>query len=326
MKIAIFSHTHIGTLICNWPLFAAVRKRYPQAEITAFLAWRNRELAPYLLHLCDHVVVMPDFVGKKKYLAVLRYGWGYRKQFDLVVCGLEPRKVDHILFGVLGAPTIAYVEDNWHGRLISQPVKFDIPAMRQMRHAQYILRVFEPDAVVDPSRFPRFDDVRRVFRIPPSALTRTQPRQPDEPVRLLISATNNRADARMDTARLISVIGALAEQIPLQVFVCWLGQDQPKAVQLAAAMPVPAEVLDTPSLGEFMAALSDMDLVLVGDGGIMHMAAALDIPQVVVFGSTLVTEWAPMSERAVCLRDERGVNHIAESDIVTALLRQLHAT
>ncbi len=66
MKIAIFSHTHIGTLICNWPLFAAVRKRYPQAEITAFLAWRNRELAPYLLHLCDHVVVMPDFVGKKK--------------------------------------------------------------------------------------------------------------------------------------------------------------------------------------------------------------------------------------------------------------------
>ncbi|HUD00889.1 MAG TPA: glycosyltransferase family 9 protein, partial [Rhabdochlamydiaceae bacterium] len=56
-----------------------------------------------------------------------------------------------------------------------------------------------------------------------------------------------------------------------------------------------------------------------GDGGIMHLAAALDKPQVVLFGGTKIWEWAPLSEKAVCLSDPHNVNFIPEEIIQQAL-------
>jgi heptosyltransferase III len=51
----------------------------------------------------------------------------------------------------------------------------------------------------------------------------------------------------------------------------------------------------------------------------MHLAAALDKPQVVLFGPTRIADWAPLSDRAVCLYYPGDVNQIPQQEIITAL-------
>ena len=72
-----------------------------------------------------------------------------------------------------------------------------------------------------------------------------------------------------------------------------------------------------------------MDICFFGEGGSMHMAAALGIPQVVLFGTTSTTTWSPLSEKATVLDDQsmekihRNVNNIPTNQILEALKDKL---
>ena len=72
-----------------------------------------------------------------------------------------------------------------------------------------------------------------------------------------------------------------------------------------------------------------MDICFLGEGGSMHMAAALGIPQVVLFGTTSTTTWSPLSEKATVLDDQsmekihRNVNNIPTNQILEALKEKL---
>ena len=72
-----------------------------------------------------------------------------------------------------------------------------------------------------------------------------------------------------------------------------------------------------------------MDICFLGEGGSMHMAAALGVPQVVLFGPTSTTTWSPLSEKATVLDDKsmekihRNVNNIPTNQILEALKEKL---
>lgn len=66
-----------------------------------------------------------------------------------------------------------------------------------------------------------------------------------------------------------------------------------------------------------------MDLCFFGEGGSMHMAASLNIPQVVLFGFTSVKTWAPLSNLATILHDDSDVNNIPLDNIYMALKEKM---
>src|SRR6185503_12081142 len=96
-------------------------------------------------------------------------------------------------------------------------------------------------------------------------------------------------------------------------------KDQANAEALSRLIQIPHEIRLTASFDDFMSLIASSDAFLIGDGGIMHIAAAYDKPQVVLFGGTKITEWAPLSDRAICLGDPHNVNFIPEGDIIQSL-------
>ena len=66
-----------------------------------------------------------------------------------------------------------------------------------------------------------------------------------------------------------------------------------------------------------------MDICFFGDGGSMHIAAALGVQQVVLFGHTSTTTWSPLSNMATVLEDKLNVNNIPTSKILDALKDKL---
>jgi heptosyltransferase-2 len=76
------------------------------------------------------------------------------------------------------------------------------------------------------------------------------------------------------------------------------------AERVAAALGGRALVLTgATSLAELMGVLSELRLLLTNDSGPMHLAAALGVPLVAVFGSTDWRETAPRSSRAALVRE-----------------------
>jgi len=57
-------------------------------------------------------------------------------------------------------------------------------------------------------------------------------------------------------------------------------------------------------LGEVMALISQLDLLVTNDSGLMHVGAALDIPLVAIFGSTNPLTTGPWSDKSVVVRKE----------------------
>ncbi len=80
--------------------------------------------------------------------------------------------------------------------------------------------------------------------------------------------------------------------------------ERPLGEAIAAGMRAKARVLcGETTLPDLVGVLSRLRVLVTNDSGPMHVAAALGVPQVAVFGSTDWRETAPVSDRARLLRE-----------------------
>jgi heptosyltransferase II len=80
--------------------------------------------------------------------------------------------------------------------------------------------------------------------------------------------------------------------------------ERPLGEAIAAALNVPARVLcGETTLGELVGVLSRLRLLLTNDSGPMHLAAALGVPVVAVFGPTDWRETGPVGDRHRLVRE-----------------------
>ncbi|HEX8948596.1 MAG TPA: glycosyltransferase family 9 protein, partial [Dissulfurispiraceae bacterium] len=76
----------------------------------------------------------------------------------------------------------------------------------------------------------------------------------------------------------------------------------------------------TTSLRELISALSIADLVVCGDGGAMHIAAALGKPIVTMWGSTNPDRWRPWrTPHAILQTESRRAEDISAGTVFNAV-------
>jgi heptosyltransferase-2 len=61
------------------------------------------------------------------------------------------------------------------------------------------------------------------------------------------------------------------------------------------------------------------------DSGLSHLAAALGLPCVILWGDSVETVWRPQSDRCIILRDAHGLPELPVSRVLSALLRLVEA-
>ena len=80
--------------------------------------------------------------------------------------------------------------------------------------------------------------------------------------------------------------------------------DDEKAEEISALLSeIPFKSYPTATLAELIAVLSFADLVVLSDGGAMHLAAALQKPLVCMFGNSDPSVWCAWRTRQAVLRD-----------------------
>jgi len=321
-NIAIINFHHIGDTVGDFSLFKYCRLQAPQAKITIFLGKENGVLAPYI-DCCDEAIVLPVTSKKRRYLQLTKAAFKYRGQFDLVICGLEPRKYIHIFMWLLGARTsIAYIENTWHSKLINQGVVYNEPQQRQWHNALHMLNVVADYRELPQALYPRInltEEIKHLF------LPQIMAKLGEKIVapRLLVSVTNNRVQSTIDLVTYCDLFAELKKQFDFSVIVSYLPKDKARADELVRILPVAAIALVTPNFSEFLVLLDLIDCCLLGDGGITHLAAALNKPQVVLFGGVSLIEWRPLSSNVRYLYHQEHVKYIDKKTIVLKLEEML---
>ena len=77
-------------------------------------------------------------------------------------------------------------------------------------------------------------------------------------------------------------------------------------------------VLRTPALAELIAAVSLSDFVLSPDGGCTHIAAALGVPQVALFGKADPRQWGPINQKSIALYGHGRADRISVEEVGSA--------
>ena len=162
----------------------------------------------------------------------------------------------------------------------------------------------------------------------PKLISRVKPNKNSKP-KLLISVTNTRNSCLLNNKTIASIINELSKEFQFDIYISALKGDYDKAVNLKQNIIQDSIIKITPLLKDYIKLISSMDICFIGEGGGMHMTAALGIPQVVLFGTTSTTTWSPLSEKATVLDDQsmekihRNVNNIPTNQILEALKEKL---
>jgi heptosyltransferase III len=112
------------------------------------------------------------------------------------------------------------------------------------------------------------------------------------------------AAKRWPVSRFISLAQHLALQEKRKLLIIEGSAERGLAEQIVPALPASAAiVMDAMSLNLLAAVVEHCDLFVGNDSGVAHLAAALKVRCVVLFGPTLPQHWAPLGHDVTILRN-----------------------
>jgi heptosyltransferase-2 len=107
---------------------------------------------------------------------------------------------------------------------------------------------------------------------------------------------------RWPVERFAAVAQHFAVKHNLNAVILGAPNDVPVAAELAKLLPDAKNLAGSTSLPEFITTLAASKLVISNDSGAMHLASALGVPTVAIFGSTEPQMTGPLGPRARVLR------------------------
>jgi heptosyltransferase-3 len=326
VKLLVVRRDNIGDLVCTTPLFAALRRRFPEAWIGALV---NSYNAPVLERNPDVSEViayqkLKHLAPGESSLAALgrRLGafWRLRRmQLDAVVLATPGRPARGLrLARWLGAKQVAGFDDgSAQGAALDLRLPLPLADIHEVVQVYALARLFGVEGVPPP-----------LVLVPdPAEKARAEKvfdGSPGRKVALHISA--RRPAQRWPEARFAELARAL-HAAGAQCMLLWSPGgaddalhpgDDAKADAVLAQAGAGTVGYRTAKLSELIGALSACDQVICADGGAMHLAAALGKPVVALFGDSMVERWRPWG---VPHRVVRPASHHVADAMVADVLR-----
>jgi heptosyltransferase-2 len=109
--------------------------------------------------------------------------------------------------------------------------------------------------------------------------------------------------------RYAAVADELAGQFKARIILFGAQSDMQVVEEVAANMKHTSVILSgRTTLGQLMGLLKACSLLITNDSGPMHLAAALDVPQLAIFGSTSEVATGPLSDQALVVKHQVDCN------------------
>ncbi|TSA11171.1 MAG: lipopolysaccharide heptosyltransferase II [Deltaproteobacteria bacterium] len=336
-NILIRSTNWVGDAIMTTPAIQAIRQNFPNAKITILAKpWVKDVFAAN--HCIDQIIVYDSMHRHRGLRGQVRMAKELAEQgLDLAILLQNAFEAAWLAY-LARIPRRAGYNTDARSLLLthSVPLKKETKKIHQV---YYYLRMLEGLGLETEGELKLF------LSPPPDAATWAQKalfeagvREGDDLIGINPGAAYGPAK-RWLPERFVELAGMLTRQADAKVVV--FGTNADRKVGEGALATAPERVINMAgktTLGQAMALMACCRVFITNDSGLMHVAAALHVPLVAIFGSTNPVTTGPFSDRvvivrkdidcspclkAVCPVDFRCMKEIMPEEIFAATLRML---
>ena len=297
-KILVIRVDGIGDLLNATPAIALLRENYPSAEITVLARPLN---APVLIGNPDvDRVLIFDRAGKHRGIrARLQFYRELRRERFQLVVAMQTAMWTHLVAFLSGA----------RYRLGRYQKRFRSTLTHAWRGKYRKGETPEVDRNLELVRLVCEGEGRRklIFHLSPDEVVAAETRLTslgvgEDAFLIGIHPGGSSYDKRWPEKQYAELADRLSQQYNATILLL-RGPEEAELVQsIQAAMQSDAITSAPETIRELGAMLSCCNLVVCNDSGPMHLAAALDVPMVAIFGPTDHVAWHPLSENASIVR------------------------
>ena len=302
-RVLVVKLAALGDTLLMVPALREIRRRWPGARIGMVGTAVNRDVAAELPAWVDEFFCLEPgrAVRDPRYFArfvagLRREGWEVGIDFD------QWTHVTPLLLRLAGVPVRV-------GFRTAEPVRHRLythtrPRLAESHEAENFLRLLEPLGFAPPAPVLELP-VRPEARERAGWALRAGGWDGVAPLVVVHAGCGGHGGLRAwPEARYRELCGRMAadDGSPFFVFTGAGETERALATSLAAAFPGRALAATDAALPDFVATLSLAGVVVSGNTGAMHVAAALGVPQVALHGPTDAAKWGPLNPRAVVVR------------------------
>jgi lipopolysaccharide heptosyltransferase II len=331
-RILVLNRNHIGDCLLTTPLLRALKRRFPRARLEVSIPKTNWELLATNSHV-DEIVLRPQIPS-----------WGAKFQF-----AFEMRRRGYDLILALQDKSMFYAWTTCYIGLANRrrPVTVALDHPRTRAYYDHNVAPMRPDQhevykyldIASALGCPR--ERNPVLELEATAESRERmerlihSRGLDSDARFVgINPGATKGEKRWSVERFAEVGDRLHQELGLPVIIFGGPGDHEMASAIVRGMShQPLVAAGRTSLGDTAALLERCQFLVTGDTGPMHMAVAMAVPVVALFGPTNPAKFGPFTRLKTILRHDepcpsctsRCLHTITPDEVVQASLKLYQA-
>jgi len=298
MKILLLQLKRIGDLILTMPAIAALRDKFPGARITLVVARECADLLPAIASVDRTLVARRKLRDVRMFFAVAREKFDYcidftrndRSALLAFLSGAQKRVVSHRI----------KVQSKSRARVYNE---FARHRMREMHTLDYHLALLEPLGICNAPPALRLE-------LPRTAREQADKLRRDSKIDnafIIFHPGSARVEKFWETQRWADVIDHARRDYDVDLVLTGgtsaLEQEHIREIKAKLRRPI-VDLSGKTDLLTLTALIAQARLLVTVDSAPMHLAAATQTPQVVLFGPTNPFHWRPRESPALILQGE----------------------
>jgi predicted lipopolysaccharide heptosyltransferase III len=290
-NILVIKLRYIGDVLLATPVLRALKAKFPQARLTMAV---NRGTEDVLRRNPDVDEIVPverrGMIPYMQFLADMR-----RRRFDCVI-DLTDGDRSAVLAWATAAPVRIGLNDEhrWRGLLYTAVAKRGRDSVHRIDQDLDALRAIglDPGPILPVLKTSEHDD-QEAAKLLEEIAAGTNGSRKKGPLVILQPSARYWFKA-WPAERFAELADRLTASFDCQVVIGGTEQDRPLAESIQSkARSRPVNIAGRTTLLQHAAVLKRCQLFVGNDNGPMHMAAALDVPVIALFGPSNPAEWGP---------------------------------
>ncbi len=334
-KILVIKLSALGDVILSIPSLQAIRKKFPEAVLKVLVGDASASILDGCPYINERIIYELNS-GEKGFRKVLLLAGRLRKEdFDIVI-DLQNNRTSHLL-SFLSMANLRYGYDNGKWSLfLNRKIKdsgLPIEPVEHQFRTLAMLGIQRGDEV--PLLWPKKED----YEWADNFLEENWIDERRVLVGINIAASTRWQSKRWSVENIASLCDALAKKHDIRTVLTGLAEDIDSAKQIAKlSTSKPIIAASRTDIMQLAALISRFRVYVTIDSAPLHIAAAMKVPVVALFGPTDPKRHMPKTGnsailwhdmkcgpcyKSVCPKDNRCMNRIKVDEVLTAVEKYL---
>lgn len=311
--LVVRQHNQFGDLLASVPLFRAIKEKYPFAELTVILSPENY-YAVEKSKLIDR-----SFTYNKAKLISLNYLQSFktilRDNYDLVIVPVTVSisKSSCIIAGLAKGkykigPSSLDGRPNEFDFIFNQKIELNWTSSPDRHVADFGMDISRPIGISTNNLRSQIDfdedDIRKVSEYISS-----------NKIKIGCHIGAGKIPNRWNLTNWENLIKQISDNYGAIFYFTGSNADAKLIKCLTNSIKVPFVIILNKSIPELAAAISLMELFITNDTGVMHVAGAVDVKQISIFGPTNPENWKPIGNNKLVIKNSDNIDSVSVEQV-----------